>query len=115
MGGEYLCPLTVYVPFVEVTTPSFFSLTYPCETFYIFRIFMHPGEAAIHHYRACRKEWMKPIDDSTIKYSSMLMHQQNIVCFDLRRSHSQLLQHVATVVEKHVTTIQAHLDIPNST
>jgi hypothetical protein len=76
---------------------------------------MHPGEAAIHHYRACRKEWMKPIDDSTIKYSSMLMHQQNIVCFDLRRSHSQLLQHVATVVEKNVTTIQAHLDIPNST
>jgi hypothetical protein len=34
----------------------------------------------------------------------MLMHQQNLVCFDLRRSHSQLLQHVATVVEKHVTT-----------
>jgi hypothetical protein len=54
-------------------------MSYPCETFYIFRIFKHSGEAAIHHFPACRKEWMKPINESTIKYSSMLIQQQNIV------------------------------------
>ena len=63
---------------------------------------MNVSEAVIHHYRQCRKEWMKanPIHKKLNRY---LYHMTNrSKCLDFRRYRSKVIDKLADTIKDDV-------------
>jgi hypothetical protein len=70
---------------------------------YFFSYVANMGEAVIHHYRHCRKEWLKT-SSTRFRLSEMyLFHMKHMTkCTDFRRSHSDVIGQLADTIKDDV-------------
>ncbi|XP_045208419.2 uncharacterized protein LOC123560247 [Mercenaria mercenaria] len=60
-------------------------------------------EVTMHHFRSCRKEWLRPSTSDTYKKHTYLYSKKNTTkCFDLIRTPSKIMEQLADTVKDRV-------------